>query len=186
MPVRKIAIFRKIVVIWPLEWHIRAVSAESGRRPGRVDAAGGAGLPQPQSRRDEGRRSPRLPAASVGEQVGETQVVGQVQQGRHVPGTGARKALPPAPHGPGMGPQTAGDLRPRQAGRLLEPHQAMREVSGDGEDSSAVVCALPRHRARSPQESRGLSPTGASGASSVGRSSAAGGAECRRLGRSPL
>ena len=59
----------------------------------------------------------------------------------------AAPLIPPAPHRFGMGVETAVDLRPRQARLLLEPHQTLREVAGEDVGSSAVVCALSRHRA---------------------------------------
>ena len=63
----------------------------------------------------------------------------------------------------GVGPQAAGDLRPRQVRFLLEAHQALREIVGEDVGSSAVVCALSRHGRRSfRRSSHGPSPAGAS------------------------
>ena len=90
---------------------------------------------------------PSPPVSLLGEQVAETQRVRQVQQRHHVPHTGTTQALPPAPHGLGMGPQAPVYLRPRQARLLLEALEALREVIGKAPDSSAVMSALSRHRA---------------------------------------
>ena len=75
----------------------------------------------------------------------------------HVPRAGKHPLLPPPPYGVGMGPQAAGDLRPRQAGLLLEPLQAMREVVGEAVGDSPVVSALSRHGV-SPAHGRPQSP----------------------------
>ena len=89
---------------------------------------------------------------------------------------GTHPLLPPAPHGFGIGPEAAGDLRPRQAGLLLEPLQPLREVLRKVVGHSAVVDALSRHGADPshgpPQSLRGgmfkPSAAGRSG-SSTGR-----------------
>ena len=83
----------------------------------------------------------------LGEQVGESQVVGQGQQRHHVPRAGTHAHLPPSPYGVGIGPEVAGDLRPRQAGLLLEPLQPLREVAGEAVGDSPVVNALSRRGA---------------------------------------
>ena len=46
-----------------------------------------------------------------------------------------------------IGPDAAVDLRPRKAGLLLEPRQALREVVGEHIDYSAVAGVLSRHPA---------------------------------------
>ena len=102
-------------------------------------------------------------AASVGEDVGETQFLGHLKQGHHVPHAGARPPLDPAPHRLRMDTETAVQLRPRQARLLLEPLEALREVVGEAVSSSLVLSALSRHRAGpSAGDSLGLPPAGAS------------------------
>ena len=60
---------------------------------------------------------------------------------------GPHSLIPPTVHGVGIGPQAAGDLRPRQARLLLEPLQPLREVVGEDVDYSAVAGVLSRHGA---------------------------------------
>ena len=106
------------------------------------------GTPAPGQR---GRGRPLTPRSvrdgPRGEQVEEAQVFGQVQQRHQVPEMGPHSLIPPTVHGVGIGPQTAGQLRPRQAGLLLEPLQALREVLGEHVDYSAVAGVLSRHGA---------------------------------------
>ena len=97
--------------------------ALASRRGGRSEdprgaalAPGGAGHPIPRF----------APDAPVGEQMAQAQVVGQVQQRHLVPEMGPHPFLPPPLHGVGIGPEAAGDLRPRQVRLLLEAHQALR------------------------------------------------------------
>ena len=96
-------------------------------------------------------------ANSVGERVGETQGVGQIQQRHHVPRAGTQALLPPPPHGVGAGPKTARHLRPRQLRLLLVPIQTLREVVWKGVGYSAVVGSPSRHRAGSSRGPRNLS-----------------------------
>ena len=56
-----------------------------------------------------------------------------------MPRTGPHSLVPPAPHGLGMGVETAVQLRPRQGRLLLEVHEALREVVGEIICPSAVV-----------------------------------------------
>ena len=86
-------------------------------------------------------------AASVVEQVAQAQRVRHLPQRQHVPRAGPHVLIPPAPHGFGMGSETAVNLRPRQFRLLLEPHQPLREVVEEVVGDSAVVDALSRHRA---------------------------------------
>ena len=86
-----------------------------------------------------------------GQQMGEPQLVGQVQQRHLVPEMGPRLALIPTPYGVGIGPETASDLRPRQTRLLLEQLQPPREVGGHDVDYSAVVNSLSRHSPVLPQ-----------------------------------
>ena len=53
-------------------------------------------------------------ACPPGEQVAQAQGVGQLQQGHHVLRAGPYPDIPPAPQRVGVGPDAAGDLRPRQ------------------------------------------------------------------------
>ena len=87
-----------------------------------------------------------------GQQVGESQLVGQVQQRHLVPEMGPRSASIPAPYGVGIGPETASDLRPRQPRLLLEQLQPPREVGRHDVDYSAVVNSLSRHSPVLPQD----------------------------------
>ena len=63
---------------------------------------------------------------------------------------GPHPLIPPAPYRVGVRSEAAVHLRPRQAGLLLEPLQAMREVVGKDVGSSAVMCTLSRHGTSSP------------------------------------
>ena len=81
-----------------------------------------------------------------GQQVSETRVFGKVQQRHQMPWIRPNSSIP-ALHVEGRGTQTAGQLRPRQPGLLLEPLQALWEVVGEDIDYSAVVCALSWHDA---------------------------------------
>ena len=121
-----------------------------GGGAGARDTGGDAGIRRPPPARPCMRLFAFRPLAlraarSVREDVAEPQAVGQVEQGHHVPRAGAGAAFPPAPHRLGMDCETAVQLRPRQARRLLEPLQALREVVGKGVGSSTVVCSLSRH-----------------------------------------
>ena len=87
-----------------------------------------------------------------GQQVGESQFVGQVQQRHLVPEMGPRSASIPTPYGVGIGPETASDLRPRQPRLLLEQLQSLREVGRHDVDYSAVVNWLSRHCPILPQD----------------------------------
>ena len=87
-----------------------------------------------------------------GQQVGESQLVGQVQQRHLVPEMGPRSASIPAPYGVGIGSETASDLRPRQPRLLLEQLQPPREVGRHDVDYSAVVNWLSRHCPILPQD----------------------------------
>ena len=82
---------------------------------------------------------------SVGEQVAEAQRVHHFQERCIVPRVGPHPLVPPAPHGFGVGVETAVQLRPREPGLLLEPHEALREVVGEVVGPSAVLDALSRH-----------------------------------------
>ncbi len=75
----------------------------------------------------------------------------------HVPAVGTHHASGPPPDGGAMGPDAPGDLRPRQAGRLLEPHRPLGEALGEAVGASAEVDALSRHGA-SPSHGRPQSP----------------------------
>ena len=86
-----------------------------------------------------------------GQQMGQSQLVGQVQQRHLVPEMGPRSASIPAPYGVGIGPETASDLRPRQPRLLLEQLQPPREVRRHDVDYSAVVNWLSRHCPVLPQ-----------------------------------
>ena len=96
-------------------------------------------------------------AASAGEQVAEAQVVCQVLKRLQMPIVGPHSSLPPTPYGDGIDAETTGDLHPRQAGRVLEPHQPLREVVWEGVGLSPVLCALSRHSAN-PCHGRPQSP----------------------------
>ena len=87
-----------------------------------------------------------------GQQVGETQLIGQVQQRHLVPEMGSHSASIPTPYGVGIGPETASDLRPRQPRLLLEQLQPLREVGGQDVDYSAVVNSLSRRCPVLPQD----------------------------------
>ena len=89
-----------------------------------------------------------------GQQVGESQLVGQVQQRHLVPEMGPRSAFIPTPYGVGIGPETASDLRPRQPRLLLEQLQPLREVGRHDVDYSAVVYSLSRHCPVLPQSAQ--------------------------------
>ena len=95
--------------------------------------------------------------ASAGEQVTEAQVVCQVLKRVQMPIVGPHSSLPPTPYGDGVDAETTGDLHPRQAGRVLEPHQPLREVVWEGVGRSPVLCALSRHSAN-PCHGRPQSP----------------------------
>ena len=79
--------------------------------------------------------------------VAKRSVFSQLQQRHHVPRAGPHFASSPMSYGVTIGPETAGDLRPRKAGLHLEPLQALRGVVGENVGRSAVICALLRHRA---------------------------------------
>ena len=96
-------------------------------------------------------------AASAGEQVAEAQVVCQVLKRLQMPIVGPHSSLPPTPYGDGVDAETTGDLHPRQAGRVLDPHQPLREVVWEGVGRSPVLCALSRHSAN-PCHGRPQSP----------------------------
>ena len=87
-----------------------------------------------------------------GQQMGQSQLVGQVQQRHLVPEMGPRSASIPTPYGVGIGPETASDLRPRQPRLLLEQLQSLREVGRHDVDYSAVVNWLSRHCPILPQD----------------------------------
>ena len=88
--------------------------------------------------------------ASVGEYVAEAQAFRQLHQRLPMLVVGSDPAFSPTPYGVAIGPQAAGDLRPRQAGFLLEPHEPLWEVVGEVVGSSSVVIALSRHGAQDP------------------------------------
>ena len=69
--------------------------------------------------------------ASVGEDVGEAQPFGQIEQGHHVLRVGAAQALLPTPYGVAVRADAPGGLRPLRAGLPPEPLQALREVVGE-------------------------------------------------------
>ena len=79
--------------------------------------------------------------------VDKRSVFSQLQQRHHVPRAGPHFAFSPTSYGVTIGTDATGDLRPRKAGLLLEPLQALWEVAGENVGPSAVVCALSRHRA---------------------------------------
>ena len=87
-----------------------------------------------------------------GQQVGESQLVGKVQQRHLVPEMGPHSASIPTPYGVGIGPETASDLRLRQPRLLLELLQPLREVGRHDVDYSAVVNSLSRHCPVLPQD----------------------------------
>ena len=102
-------------------------------------------------------------AASVGEQVAESQAFGQVVERFQMPIVGTHSLLPPPPDGDGIDPDSTGDLRPRQARRVLEPSQTLREVVWHWVCSSPVSDALSTHGAPAlPHGASGLPPAGAS------------------------
>ena len=76
------------------------------------------------------------------EYVAESQAVGQIHERLPVLVVGPGPAFSPAPHRVAIGPQAAGNLRPRQAGLLLEPLQSLREVFGEDVGSSVVASVL--------------------------------------------
>ena len=77
--------------------------------------------------------------APVGEDMAQVQVVGQIKQRHLMSQVGPHALVPPASYGGGVGSKTARDLRPREAGLLLEPLQALWEVSGEDVGPSAVL-----------------------------------------------
>ena len=115
-----------------------------------------------------------LPArrSLLGEYAAEPQVVGQVQQCHLMPEMGPHPFLLPPLHRVEIGPEAAGDLRPRQARLLLEPLQPLGEVVGEVGRSSSVMDALSRHRSfrRTAVISLLLRCTGPSGAQDRRRS----------------
>ena len=86
----------------------------------------------------------------VGKQMAQIQRVGQVQQRHHVFCVRARPTYGPTPYGVGICPESAGDLRPRQARLFLEPLQPQGEIVGEVVGDSLVVIALSRHGAHDP------------------------------------
>ena len=100
--------------------------------------------------------SPSLARRSLfGEQLAEAQTVGQLHQRLPVLIVGPDPAISPAPYGVAIGPQAAGDLRPRQARLFLEPLQPLREVLGEGVGSSVVAICQGIAQAL-PADSRSL------------------------------
>ena len=93
--------------------------------------------------------------------VAKRSVFSQLQQRHHVPRAGPHFAFSPTSYGVTIGPDATGDLRPRKAGLLLEPRQALWEFVGENVGPSAVVCALSRHRAGPSKAALALFPYGA-------------------------
>ena len=96
-------------------------------------------------------RPSRLYVAVDPQQVAESLAVGQVHQRLPVVVVGPHSSVFPAPHSFGIGPEAAGNLRPRQTRFIPEPLQALREVVGEDVGSSAVMCALSRHGISAPR-----------------------------------
>ena len=138
-------------------FHPRAVAASSARRFPPGDLAPSWRIRPERPLRPTGtpsRAGQIVPGfaldAPVGEDMAQAQVVGQIKQRRLMSQAGPRALVPPTSYGEGVGSETAGDLRPRQAGLHLEPVQALWEVVGENVGPSAVVCALSRHGLRLP------------------------------------
>ena len=147
-----------------LEFHPRAVAASSTRRSPPGDLAPSRRIGPERSLRPTGapsRAGQIVPGfaldAPVGEDMAQAQVVGQIKQRRLMSQVGPHAFVPPTSDGEGVGSETAGDLRPRQAGLHLEPLQALWEVVGENVGHSAVVCALSRNPARPPSRRTGHS-----------------------------
>ena len=70
---------------------------------------------------------------------------------------GRAPAFLPTPYGVAVGTDASGNLRPGQAGLLLEPLEALREVVGELVSLSVLLDALSRHRA-GPSRGRLQSP----------------------------
>ena len=90
---------------------------------------------------------------SIGEDVGEAQPFGQIEQGHHVLRVGTAPALLPAPYGVAVCANASGDLRLGQAGLPLEPLEALREAVGEVIGLHVVVNPLSRHGAALPKNS---------------------------------
>ena len=98
--------------------------------------------------------------APVGEDMAQAQGVGQFKEGDLMSQVGPYPVESPTSYGEGVGSETAGDLRPRQAGLHFESLQTLWEVVGEDVDPSAVVCALSQHGAAGlPQDASGLFQT---------------------------
>ena len=104
-----------------------------------------------QPRRGQGAAQAGAAEGGADQQQPETltQVFSQLQQRHHVLHVGPHPAFSPTPYGGTIGPDAAGDLRPRRARLLLEALQALREVVGEFVGPSSVLCTLSRHRAGS-------------------------------------
>ena len=95
--------------------------------------------------------------ASVGEDMAQAQGVGQFKERDLMSQVGSYPVEPPTSYGERVGSETAGDLRPRQAGLLLEPLQALWEFVGEYVGPWAVVCVRSQHgEPVLPQDSRTL------------------------------
>ena len=91
------------------------------------------------------RFSPCRCEVSVGEQVAQVKVVGHLEQCQHVLHVRPGLALSPTPHRVRIGPDPAGNLRPRQIRLLPEAPQPLREVVGEVAGNSGVLSANSRH-----------------------------------------
>ncbi len=74
-------------------------------------------------------------------------MVGQVQESQQVLPVGQHPPVPPAPDGLRLDTRAAAQFGPGQPRLPLEPHQAPREVAGEGVGDSPVVNPLSRHGA---------------------------------------
>ena len=81
---------------------------------------------------------------SIGEQVAESQAVGQLHERLPVRIVGPSLAFSPAPHRVAIGSKAAGNLRPRQARLRLEPLQPLREFVGEFIGASPVAVGAGR------------------------------------------
>ena len=102
------------------------------------------------------------------EQVAEAHAFSQLHERLLVLRVGPRLAFFPEPHRVRIGSEASGNLRPRQAGLLLEPLQPLRKVGGEVVGFSMVEYALSRDHTSLPVHNQLFNPIRTQASSSRG------------------